>query len=445
MRQGDVLSLVLFAIYMDVLIVRLRDAGYGCRLLNEFYGCLLYADDILLLVHSLNAMRRLLQVCEQVAIDLDVKFNSSKSVVLRTGCRYNARSVPLQLAGEKPKFVVSLKYLGICIKAFTHFKCSVEHSKLKFYRVFNCIFSRSKGENETNKMADVSLVLNDTLCFIVNKYGKVTDKQLKTILMDFYCAEDMSPAKNQLTNDIDKLSLSSKRPYTPIRRDCEGKLARDVDDIFDLLAFVDENKAMELLPKYVSSNPDFMPSLRLYEGDLNVIMSWLKNLSSKVERSESVLAAICRDVHAIQVGRSCDKLAQTVQCTQAGDRRPPAHSADRPTTADQYTSVSAMEAASGNPAPIESDYGRLLDDDMRWSMAITSTPLETENRFALLSTGDDDDKEDTQDERPRCNTVGGSWSTTTAAAAVTTTESSSSCLRHSIETLRQHFCGKETT
>ena len=77
--------------------------------------------------------------------------------------------------------------------------------------------------------------------------------------------------KNQLINDIDELSLSSKRPYTPIRRDCEGKLARDVDDIFDPLAFVDENKAMELLPKYVSSNPDFMPSLRLYEGDLTRI------------------------------------------------------------------------------------------------------------------------------------------------------------------------------
>ena len=53
-RQGGVLSPVLFAIYMDVLIVRLRDAGYGCRLVNEFYGCLVYADDILLLAHTLN-------------------------------------------------------------------------------------------------------------------------------------------------------------------------------------------------------------------------------------------------------------------------------------------------------------------------------------------------------------------------------------------------------
>ena len=83
-RQIGVLSPVLFAIYMDVLIVRLRN--YGCRLLNEFYGGLLYADDILLLSHSQNAVRHMLQVCEQFVIDLHVKFNSNKSVVLRIGC-----------------------------------------------------------------------------------------------------------------------------------------------------------------------------------------------------------------------------------------------------------------------------------------------------------------------------------------------------------------------
>jgi len=44
-------------VLLDVLMVKLRNAGYGCCLLNEFYGCLLYADDILLLAHSLNAMR----------------------------------------------------------------------------------------------------------------------------------------------------------------------------------------------------------------------------------------------------------------------------------------------------------------------------------------------------------------------------------------------------
>ena len=49
--------------------------------------CLLYADDILLLTDSLDAMHHMLHICEQFAIDLDIKFDSNKSVVVRIGCR----------------------------------------------------------------------------------------------------------------------------------------------------------------------------------------------------------------------------------------------------------------------------------------------------------------------------------------------------------------------
>ena len=41
---GGVLSPVLFALYTDVLIRSLRNAGFGCHLLNEFYCCILYRN-----------------------------------------------------------------------------------------------------------------------------------------------------------------------------------------------------------------------------------------------------------------------------------------------------------------------------------------------------------------------------------------------------------------
>ena len=47
-RQGGILSPLLFAVYMDVLITRIRQRGLGCKLFDCFYGCLVYADDILL-------------------------------------------------------------------------------------------------------------------------------------------------------------------------------------------------------------------------------------------------------------------------------------------------------------------------------------------------------------------------------------------------------------
>ena len=43
-------------IYTDALIVRLRSSGFGCYLFGVF-GCLMFAGAILLLAHSVSAMR----------------------------------------------------------------------------------------------------------------------------------------------------------------------------------------------------------------------------------------------------------------------------------------------------------------------------------------------------------------------------------------------------
>ena len=68
-----------------------------------------------------------------------LKFNSSKSVVLRIGPWFDVTSAPL-LSGCELKFVTSVKYFGACLVADKCFRCNVEHIKMKFYRVFNAIY-----------------------------------------------------------------------------------------------------------------------------------------------------------------------------------------------------------------------------------------------------------------------------------------------------------------
>jgi len=98
-RQGGILSPLLFAVYMGVLIMRLRQRGLGCKLFDTFYGCLLYADDILLLAHSVNGMQQMLEICYKFALELDMKSNIAKSVAIRIGSRYNIQCSPLTLSG----------------------------------------------------------------------------------------------------------------------------------------------------------------------------------------------------------------------------------------------------------------------------------------------------------------------------------------------------------
>ena len=48
-KQGKVLSPILFAIYTDGLLKRLEETGVGCHMGSRFTGALAYADDITLL------------------------------------------------------------------------------------------------------------------------------------------------------------------------------------------------------------------------------------------------------------------------------------------------------------------------------------------------------------------------------------------------------------
>ena len=59
-KQGGVLSPVLFCNHFDGLLHKLSDAGYGCYIGYMFAGTLVYADEVVILAPSANAMCRML-------------------------------------------------------------------------------------------------------------------------------------------------------------------------------------------------------------------------------------------------------------------------------------------------------------------------------------------------------------------------------------------------
>lgn len=81
-RQGGVLSPILFTVYLDALISRLSSAGVGCHFYHHFVGVLCYADDIALIAPSPSALRFQLNICEQFALEYDLLFNSAKSQLI---------------------------------------------------------------------------------------------------------------------------------------------------------------------------------------------------------------------------------------------------------------------------------------------------------------------------------------------------------------------------
>jgi len=74
-----ILSPILFAIYVDSLISDLRQSGYCLYIGTLFVGCVVYADDIVLLSVSCFGLQRLVDICGSYGTQWDIKFNSTKS------------------------------------------------------------------------------------------------------------------------------------------------------------------------------------------------------------------------------------------------------------------------------------------------------------------------------------------------------------------------------
>ena len=110
-RQGGIASPTLFCLYLDQLLFRLKEAGYGCWVGPRYFGCLSYADDITLLSPSKQGLQRMLQICEDFCHQSDLQFNAQKSMAMTFGIRLFVPS-PLMLNDSPISWVPKARHLG---------------------------------------------------------------------------------------------------------------------------------------------------------------------------------------------------------------------------------------------------------------------------------------------------------------------------------------------
>ena len=65
------------------------------------------ADNIMLISHIANVMRRTLAICDHFAADFDLKCNNTKSVAMRIGKRYGVQCAPFTLSGESSNVLIN--------------------------------------------------------------------------------------------------------------------------------------------------------------------------------------------------------------------------------------------------------------------------------------------------------------------------------------------------
>ena len=134
------MSPVLFAVYLDGLLVELQNLGVGCHVAGVWFGAACYADDLILLSPSRTAMAMMLEVCEKYAASHNLVFSTdpnpakSKSKCLYMCGQMNNVKKPeeLQLNGKDLPWVESATHIGHELHQMCNMDFDIRVKRAKF-------------------------------------------------------------------------------------------------------------------------------------------------------------------------------------------------------------------------------------------------------------------------------------------------------------------------
>ena len=195
-RQGGIISPYYFAIYMENLCLQLNKSGLGCKVGSLSCNHIIYADDVALMTTSISSLKRMLKLCEEFAVQHNITFNPSKTILQAFTPKYMDYVRPLvKFCGKNIQWAESVKYLGydICcwdrdknelvkrkreiymqanlVKSFFK-KCSKNVKKYLFTTYFSSIYCASLWcPNNNDALRSLKVAYNDS-CRIIFGYSR---------------------------------------------------------------------------------------------------------------------------------------------------------------------------------------------------------------------------------------------------------------------------------
>ena len=137
-KQGSILSPILFSVYMDGLFEKLEKSGEGCHMGNHYTGGIGYVDDLTLLTPTRSGLKVLIEICKQYADNYCVKFNSAKSMYLvfrGQSCKLDNRTDVFN--GTELQSVQDAVHLGHRVSTINKDNLVVADGIAKFWRGYN--------------------------------------------------------------------------------------------------------------------------------------------------------------------------------------------------------------------------------------------------------------------------------------------------------------------
>jgi len=146
LRQGCLLSPLLFNLYINDLVLSIKSSCHGIPIGGENVSLLMYADDLVLIARNENDLQKMLiklyEWCEQWKINI----NEEKSQIVHFRPRKVTCTKVVFMLGSRPLQIVDkYKYLGLMLNEFLDFKVTAEHVARSASRALGLLIAKSKA------------------------------------------------------------------------------------------------------------------------------------------------------------------------------------------------------------------------------------------------------------------------------------------------------------
>ena len=261
-KQGAILSAVLYCVYTNDLFRELRRMNIGCRIGGEYVGVLGYADDLFLISPTMDGLQDMLTACERYASEHNLRFSTNENPVKsKTKCMaFLCKERPLRrlrLCGNELPWVEKGKHLGITLtnnrgkiltsdimekraryiqvnnELMQEFYFSAGCTKAFINRVFNSHFYGSVLWNLYGKEA--TMVYN-TWSVSTRRMFELDRKTHRYLLEPISGMPHIRQALiSRFVNFVSKLSSSKKEllrnAYEAVRTDCRSTTGANIRNI----------------------------------------------------------------------------------------------------------------------------------------------------------------------------------------------------------------------
>ena len=218
-RQGGIMSPILFNVYMDNLSMELNKSGIGCVINDSPVNHLMYADDMCILAPSVTGLQNLLNISAEYAQMNTIIFNESKSKCMCIKPKNMSELyVPnVKLNHKNLVWVQLYKYLGVMMDSSCKDDTDIKRHIRGVYTRGNLIVNRFRNCSD-----DVKTRLFKTYCNSIyggalwNNYTKPCYRKAKVAYNDiyralFHIARGVSMSNIYVTKGIDCFNVLARK------------------------------------------------------------------------------------------------------------------------------------------------------------------------------------------------------------------------------------------